>query len=90
MQSNLGFIYFYGEKIPCDIKKSIYYLTLAENNNNVDSQYQLFVINYSNEYIPMNINKAIYYLTLAANNNHAFFMLKAKMFHLMLTKEFII
>ena len=70
-QFYLGIIYI--EKVfgILEINKSIYYLTLAANQNHPDAQNILGIIYCSGKYITRDINKSIHYFTLSANQNHS-------------------
>ena len=63
-QYELGRIYYENIHVPRDINKSIFYLTLAaenENNNISKIHFYLGVVYYCNQYIPKDIKKAIHY-----------------------------
>ena len=53
-----------------DINKSIHYLSLSANQENLDAQYFLGRIYYKNEYIPQDLSKSFHYFSLAASHNN--------------------
>lgn len=57
-------IYYFGKYIEQDINKSIYYLTLAANQNFFDAQLKLGTIYYEGKYVKQDINISIQYLAL--------------------------
>ena len=90
--NNLGVIYEKGIYVPRDIAKAIYYFSVAADLNDINSLYNLGNLYYQGRYIKQDINKAIFYFPSAAekNDSDAQFIMKAKIFNVILKKQFII
>ena len=53
-----------------DISASIYYYSLAANQNDQEAQLNLGIIYYEDKYVPQNLDKALRYLFLAAKQHN--------------------
>ena len=69
-QFNLGVKYYYGEGIPQDFKKAIYWYTKAAEQGDVRAQFSLGAKYYDGEGAPQNNSRAAYWFTKAAEQGN--------------------